>query len=1361
MASAFTKLFLPSHRKRSSNTSSARRQEASRSRFSTSSTFDLRHSIPEESTPSAEATIPSFQSTSTLTVQHLNDHVSAPISDATLRRRSLAIEAGRSSSKDFRRPFLPHSYSAQDVTSPLDSNTDAEDAYPTSSESSPPPPIDDDDDIDSNQLFLQLSEDPCLANDWNNASLTVIPLARTLNDHHALHKEDLLDPHFIALHAFAPSKLYKHQFVSVRSLAQSSASTDKTADRYDWSHVTLTATIESDQKSVSITETVHAPSSTTDAGDTSASTSIPSAATKRKVNIASEITIYRTQPKPALTASSTESAFRVTSRPSQTKDGISTSTKVRVVSVELPIVHRRVPSAGASSSHDMPAEQSSRPSDTQEVESTASISDLILDHIPPKRLFAQDLVILAQPSASSPRLSNALSNAFDVLFSAAHQFTASFVYVKGFDSYNAHRIRRGIWFKAWKAFEERIGSEHVARLSVEAFHRIKSLLENVVMGLVHTKMYGPIQDQLLDADLVTDDVLNVYNASSVSLADFGVQNFAIKQRPSRLADAIAALSRGLRDDDGAGIDEALASGHIDILKSKLYASRTPSASEEQPGPSECIQTNLGLIQPSRAQGANDIADTDLHRRTPLQILQTLRAVIDEIGWAAERLHQSSIRGSSSQQERPLPLGTDDLLPILSFLFVRARPSRLCSMLYYARAFQLTDTATSPELQWVLVTCDAVIAYLRTDPLRLCRRRSSSSILVEPLLCTGSQSRSASSSNNNDVLFAPSMSPRSRQGSAAGSSLQATAVMAPPSALDSSSTIEATPLQSPQSPYLPVDVGGDYLSTSGSNSYFQQRLGDVSAEHGAYASSESSPPLQAEGFKLPGLPASVSSRCNSRILQQRPTSVFSLSEDGDVISLGPDVSVEALDRRLSTSAAMTAAATQQSPSRRVSMRERSFSSSSSSTTHNDVQIRPQIVRTIKRSQAGSLYTSNRLERTSSNGSNASSSNVHVRVVGSPSLRAREAMSGRDSPLINASPSKTDRRRSFDSWTAFSLFSSTAPQSAANITQHPNVGVDSDTTSGTRFNQTGRSRSKADNATDASATSAGSTGTVGSSGWFSWGTDAISSTSRRNSVSTATTTSRAPSAFLSRVSSTTTTTTGPEDDVNCQPEGVETPIPPTKALHESTNSSRPSIADLSSLDWPSAPDTDVKKEESGAGMTSLPSTVRSKRRYRGRFLSTSSATLAGSAEPLRPQIDRSSTSSADLARLGSKQRQSVGSLDALRATLDSSSAMSSGAFALKDSGGRREELEEEVPEMIPYGRNPLALFGNLEVPSPVAEQPGSRERTVPNTPTPFSSGMTSKGSVSLLDESIMVDAAQASTLIITSKIEQSKSGAGTEG
>ncbi len=238
---------------------------------------------------------------------------------------------------------------------------------------------------------------------------------------------------------------------------------------------------------------------------------------------------------------------------------------------------------------------------TADEDSSQSMSDLILQYIPSKRLLSGDLRILADSSTASSRLASALSNAFNVLFSAAHQFAASFVYVKGFDNYNAHRIRRGIWFKAWKAFEEQLGSEHIARLSVEAFHRIKSLLENVVMGLVHTKMYDPIQDQLLDADLVTGEVLSTYNTYNVVLADFGVTNVALKQRPARLEEAIATLREGLCDDGGPELDEALAAGDIDLLKAISQSDKHAVSQSTQR--SVCSPNSASSLRPRQQKEA--------------------------------------------------------------------------------------------------------------------------------------------------------------------------------------------------------------------------------------------------------------------------------------------------------------------------------------------------------------------------------------------------------------------------------------------------------------------------------------------------------------------------------------------------------------------------------------------------------------------------------------------------------------------------------------------------------------------------------------------------------------------------------------
>ncbi len=1219
-----------------------------------------------------ESPYPGAACSSKLTVQHLNHRVSAPISDATLRRRSLAIDASRSNAAaDKQRTALPRSFSALDITSPSVQSVQVA-PEPASCPQAQPYPVDDDDDFDSNPLYLHLSEEPQHANDWNVASLALIPLARKLATHHAIHQDDLEDPHFVALHALAPSKLYQHQFVGVRSLYQRDPGLDRATQpgQYDWSHVSITATIESDQKSVSITETTHSSlaSLNADAVPDGSAVVPPTITVKRIVAIVAETTIYRTLPLTTQpTSASAQTGFEVTSR-AQASNAPTHSTKVRVISVDEPIVHRRIAGADASVSPTAELKEELHLGESQHDEdddNKLSISELIHQHVPSKRLFAADLSLLAQPSVESPLLAEALTNAFQVLTAAAQQFTASFVYVKGFDSYNAHRIRRGIWFKAWKAFEERLGSDQIARLSVQAFHRIKSLLENAVMGLVHTKMYGPIQDQFLDADLVTDEVLSTYNALNVSLTDFEVENTVLIQRPARLTAAIDTLSYGLEDDDGPEADNALTTDEISMSIVELRRLEPSIPSSTPRAQDDSIRTEWGLSTPAVQRTADTIYPDNLRRRTPIQILQALRATIDEIGWAAERLHPSSSRGASSTTERPPPLATDDLLPVLSYVFVRARPSRLCSMLYYARTFQLTDTATSPELQWALVTCDAVITYLRSDPLQLCRRRSNSSNFAADPSRNGSETQPGFTGIS-DALSVRSISARSHRASTTASSIQTDTLMArSSSAHGSASAANADAPLSPHSPPL-LDPSSDHHSASGSNSGFF-RQSDISLEFVAYATSEASPRLQAEGFKLPGLPASVSSRRNSRVLQQRPISVFSLSEDGDAISLLQDTSLDVVDRRPSLAAA-------QSPSRRAGMRDRTYSSSSSSNTHNDVQIRPQIVRTIKWSQTGNIYTSNRLERTSSNGSTASSSLIHVRVVGSPSMRPMESNLDRIPPIANASPSKSDRRRSFDSWTAFSLFSSKAASSSTDASSEGLSEGMADVSGLTAARKSGGIRRASGELDRAAFSSVASSEPVKSTASRPSPKPGLSAASRHDSASTGQ--SRAVSASDNSAAS-GANTIGPEaEDVNCQPEGVETPRPVSEKplVHRASSvrstSSRTSASDLGSVKWPA----------SEAPPPSLPGSSRSsQRRYRGRFLSTSSATLAVSAAPLPPQVDRTAMSTANLTRPQRTPRQTIGSLNALRATMKDGGAMATPLAVTR----RKSLTHDDVPEMIPYG------------------------------------------------------------------------------
>ena len=113
-------------------------------------------------------------------------------------------------------------------------------------------------------------------------------------------------------------------------------------------------------------------------------------------------------------------------------------------------------------------------------------SHQVLSLIPASRRTATDLELVQ--AAAAPFVEG-FRKAWTTLRDAANQFNRSFVYVPGFEEYNAARIRKGIYLRACTAFDAEAGKEdevlgHTAKL------RIRALLENVSMALVHEKVFG-------------------------------------------------------------------------------------------------------------------------------------------------------------------------------------------------------------------------------------------------------------------------------------------------------------------------------------------------------------------------------------------------------------------------------------------------------------------------------------------------------------------------------------------------------------------------------------------------------------------------------------------------------------------------------------------------------------------------------------------------------------------------------------------------------------------------------------------------------------------------------------------------------
>jgi hypothetical protein len=499
-------------------------------------------------------------------------------------------------------------------------------------------------------------------------------------------QEEVESEDYLALHTLLPSNLFKDQYVSVRSTLEKSA----TGEPNDWSGMVVTATLKSESRSVQILLSRPAGSAGEDVY------------LEHTARVLGETTIYRstTSTTDASNTGYSSKARKRTAMPPSRKERV----RIRVLTIDRLVVPGDLLSHRASTTAEGLSKKTSRmtlerekddiedpstgavafpsTSPQKSIDSTSS-NEKRLDSIPLRRQFLADLAFLMDPPKELNNLRSPLREALDTLVRASDEFTNAYVYVSGFDAYNVSRIRRGILSRAWQAFESYKdafdnGNEahHLespaTSLGQEGRARLLLLLENVVMGHCHGKIYSSIRMVYRDADEEVDNVVCTYQELQVSLDDLKVNLSAICRKPSALDKAIFIMKHlGDADED---MEHLLDGANANVLRS--IAKQGDLSSD-----AESVSSRLDYL-PERNRS---------RIRTPLDVLDVLHATLEEIGMAIAKAQKhvtekrGSIRGS---------MGTDELLPILAYVIIRAGPMKLVSLLYYTRHFGLSDAISS-------------------------------------------------------------------------------------------------------------------------------------------------------------------------------------------------------------------------------------------------------------------------------------------------------------------------------------------------------------------------------------------------------------------------------------------------------------------------------------------------------------------------------------------------------------------------------------------------------------------------------------------------------------------------------------------
>lgn len=558
-------------------------------------------------------------------------------------------------------------------------------------------------DVEDNPLYQRLTQSDSLSRAWSTARLVVLPAKRNTEE------LPLDQDSYVGLHALIPSHLFKDQYVSTSSEPQMYAQLDdkdglpqpaqpldapgdseEDATGSGWDKYSVTVTLNSESQSVHwLVSRLTGSQKTT--------------VYEQSLRVSNETTVYRT-------VSNGEGIKRATK-----KERI----KVRVVTVDGIVVPQRMPGSSAKEHVELGSEVPSSaasiafPSREPSMDPlrSSTVPDMHSDQppcsafslaqVPTARHFFADLSKLLD---SSSKYAGPFAEALRFVTRATAEFTSAYVYVPGFDAYNVSRIRRGILAKVWvgleaacRAQEQKAEGESstatttstlVAKasegserfFSAEERSQLLLLLENVVLGYCHGKIYGSIRASQWQADDALDGIIATYHDCDVTMGDLQVQPDSIRGRPELFDRAVRLL--GCLGDPEEDFDYLLT--FPDPLRIRAFAEK---------GALPTYVDAWTDAPPSAYQQCGRV-----RMRTPLDTLDVLKAVIDEIGAVVERTQvQSSRTGIASLDLRKAKLGTDDLLPLLSYVVVRAAPRRLHSLLYYVRAFGISD-ATSAELK---------------------------------------------------------------------------------------------------------------------------------------------------------------------------------------------------------------------------------------------------------------------------------------------------------------------------------------------------------------------------------------------------------------------------------------------------------------------------------------------------------------------------------------------------------------------------------------------------------------------------------------------------------------------------------------
>ncbi|SCZ93409.1 BZ3500_MvSof-1268-A1-R1_Chr6-3g08640 [Microbotryum saponariae] len=329
--------------------------------------------------------------------------------------------------------------------------------------------------------------------------------------------------------------------------------------------------------------------------------------------------------------------------------------------------------------------------------------------------FLADLAFLASPPPQLAGLGPVFASTLKYIRALVREFEGGVAYIRGLEPYLIQRIRKGIFDRIWQQIVRDLDADEELRtwlVSEEHATNLRLLIENVIIGLLYRKLYtSSILPHFSQEDATLNSIISTYQERQVLPTDFGVHFDSAEPLANGALKTAITILQDLKETSEVATKVPDEVAQLWVLSAATLTTRRPGPAStsgrddrsKSPSPSPASTAAPTIQKPFSITDAGAATRPLRGVRTPLGCVTIIAESLQAMVYAIETLQGGS------------RLAPDDLIPLFSWVIVKAGVENLESLLFFVKTFRLSENLPS-HLDWSFVNFQAALAFLLSDPL---------------------------------------------------------------------------------------------------------------------------------------------------------------------------------------------------------------------------------------------------------------------------------------------------------------------------------------------------------------------------------------------------------------------------------------------------------------------------------------------------------------------------------------------------------------------------------------------------------------------------------------------------------------------